>query len=177
MRWSRPDQVRIFFQPCHLRRARCWTWPIRFQRWEAVSQTRTSTGGAKEGYALDFVIPQNPVVGDVAWFSFVPDGTRYAFAPRPTDESVGYCLSPCRAGASPRRRGAMGGKKPQSFGTMSDITTQLVRDSISPLQPLCRPSGTSPHPKTLKIFAGGLPPHFYLRRGHRRILPLIPLRP
>src|SRR6266542_1628228 len=68
-------------------------------------------------------------------------------------------------------------RKPQSFWTMSDIATQLVRDSISPLQPLRRPSGTSPHPKTLKIFAGGLQPHCYLRTVHRRILPLIPLRP
>src|SRR5206468_5826670 len=99
VRRSRPDRVRIFFQPCHLRRARCWTWPIRFQRWTTDSETRPSPAGAKEGHALDFVIPQHPVVWNLAWFSFVldgprfasrsfyppisfvPDGTRYAFAP------------------------------------------------------------------------------------------------
>ena len=38
---------------------------------------RPSPGEAKAGHALDFVIPQNPVLWDVAWFSFVPDGTRF----------------------------------------------------------------------------------------------------
>src|SRR6266540_684139 len=31
--------------------------------------------------------------------SAVPDGTHSVFAPKPTDESVGYSLSPYRAGA------------------------------------------------------------------------------
>src|SRR6266516_4745862 len=30
--------------------------------------------GAKEGYALDFAIAENPVVWEITWFSFVPDG-------------------------------------------------------------------------------------------------------
>ena len=40
-----------------------------------------SPGGAVESHALDFVFLQNPVLWDVAWFSFVPDGTHFVSRP------------------------------------------------------------------------------------------------
>ena len=48
-----------------------------FQRWESMFGEAQSPGGAKEGHALDFVVPQNPVVWDVPRFSFVPYGTHF----------------------------------------------------------------------------------------------------
>src|ERR1035438_4189186 len=70
-----------------------------FQRWEAMFGNSKSPGGAKEYFGDGVTTDPNPNMSDVSWFSFVPDGTRFVFLIiLLTDKSVGYFLSPCRAG-------------------------------------------------------------------------------